>query len=134
MRIMIDTNIIISAIRNTNGTPFAAYSKAAQPPYKIVLCDQIVDEVRKVFNKKFPDSVPLIERFFTWALFEVTCTPIEGKADEAESLIRDATDRPILRAALAASVDIIITGDKDFLQSGIKKPRIITATEFVNNF
>jgi|GEM_PF-5599542 len=25
MRIMVDTNIIISAIRNPNGTPFAAY-------------------------------------------------------------------------------------------------------------
>ena len=46
MRVMVDTNIIISAIRNPNGTPFAAYAKAAQPPYKIVLCDQIVDEVR----------------------------------------------------------------------------------------
>lgn len=43
MRIMVDTNILISAIRNPNGTPFAAYAKAAQAPYKIVLCDQIVE-------------------------------------------------------------------------------------------
>ena len=114
MRVMIDTNIIISAIRNPNGTPFAAYAKAAQPPYKIVLCDQIIDEVRKVFNRKFPDSVSLIERFFTWALFEVVSTPSEDKRAETEDMIRDVKDRPILRAALVSKVDVLITGDKDF--------------------
>jgi len=87
MRIMIDTNIIISAIRNPNGTPFAAYAKASQSPYKIILCDQIVDEVRRVFNRKFPDSIPLIERFFTWALFEVVSTPGQEELDEKENMI-----------------------------------------------
>ena len=134
MRVMVDTNIIISAIRNPNGTPFAAYAKAAQPPYKIVLCDQIIDEVRKVFNRKFPDSVPLIERFFTWALFEVVSTPGEDKRTETENMIRDVKDRPILRAALASKVDILITGDKDFLESGVKNPQIVTAAEFISGF
>ncbi|NLX03484.1 MAG: putative toxin-antitoxin system toxin component, PIN family [Syntrophomonadaceae bacterium] len=134
MRVMIDTNIIISAIRNPNGTPFAAYAKAAQPPYKIVLCDQIIDEVRRVFNRKFPDSVPLIERFFTWALFEVVSTPGEDKRTETENMIRDVKDRPILRAALASKVDILITGDKDFLESGVKNPQIVTAAEFISDF
>ncbi|MDF9408246.1 MAG: hypothetical protein A4E52_00132 [Pelotomaculum sp. PtaB.Bin013] len=134
MRIMVDTNIIISAIRNPNGTPFAAYAKAAQPPYKIVLCDQIVDEVRKVFNRKFPDSVPLIERFFTWALFEVVSTPSQEEVNEKENMIRDVNDRPILRAALMAKVDVLITGDKDFLESGIKIPKIVTAADFIKDF
>ncbi|HHV15622.1 MAG TPA: putative toxin-antitoxin system toxin component, PIN family [Gelria sp.] len=134
MRVMIDTNIIISAIRNPNGTPFAAYAKAAQPPYKIVLCDQIIDEVRKVFNRKFPDSVSLIERFFTWALFEVVSTPGEDKRAETEDMIRDVKDRPILRAALVSKVDVLITGDKDFLDSGVKNPQIVTAAEFMSHF
>ncbi len=133
MRIMVDTNIIISAIRNPNGTPFAAYVKAAQPPYKIVLCDQIVDEVRKVFNRKFPDSVPLIERFFTWVLFEVVSTPSQEEVNEKENRIRDVNDRPIL-GALKAKVDVLITGDKDFLESGIKIPKIVTAADFIHDF
>ena len=40
-------------------------------------------------------------------------------------------DRPILRAAIYAKADVILTGDKDFLESGLVKPRIMTATEFV---
>ncbi|MDR2650192.1 MAG: hypothetical protein LBB94_10815 [Clostridiales bacterium] len=45
--------------------------------------------------------------------------------------IRDISDRPILRAAIAANVDVIITGDKDFLESGVNDPLIMTAAEFV---
>ena len=60
---------------------------------------------------------------------EVVPTPIEEF--EEESYIRDVADRPILRAALNAKVDILLTGDKDFLESGIIHSKIITATEFV---
>ena len=37
-------------------------------------------------------------------------------------------DRPILRAANA---DILLTGDKDFLESGLQYPKIVTASDFV---
>jgi predicted nucleic acid-binding protein len=50
---------------------------------------------------------------------------------EVEMKIRDISDRLILRAAIAANVDVIITGDKDFLESGVSNPRIMTAAEFV---
>ena len=53
------------------------------------------------------------------------------KEEEAEQEIRDAADRPILRAAIASGVDVLLTGDKDFLESGIKQPKIITAAEFL---
>lgn len=46
--------------------------------------------------------------------------------------IRDAKDRPILRAALAAHVDFLLTGDKDFLEAAIVKPKIVSAAEFLS--
>lgn len=30
-----------------------------------------------------------------------------------------------------AKADVILTGDKDFLESGLKKPRVLTPAEFV---
>ena len=51
------------------------------------------------------------------------------KDDEDE--IRDPDDRPILRAAIKAGADIIITGDNDFLESAILNPRIMTPAQFV---
>ena len=32
----------------------------------------------------------------------------------SESQVRDADDRPILRAAITAKADVLLTGDKDF--------------------
>ena len=48
---------------------------------------------------------------------------------EEERLIRDIMDRPILRSAVVSDVDIILTGDKDFLESGIEHPRMMTPSE-----
>lgn len=49
-----------------------------------------------------------------------------------ETQIRDVNDRPILRAAIEAKADVLLTGDKDFLESGVKRPAIMTPTEFLN--
>ena len=42
---------------------------------------------------------------------------------EIEKLIRDAKDQPILNAAIVFDVDIVLTGDKDFLSLEIERPR-----------
>lgn len=40
-------------------------------------------------------------------------------------------DRPILRAAIDAKADALLTGDKDFLESGVVTPKIMTPSEFL---
>ena len=49
----------------------------------------------------------------------------------AENKIRDVKDRPILRAAIHANADVLLTGDKDFLESGLHTPKIMTASDFL---
>lgn len=51
--------------------------------------------------------------------------------DHAEKLIRDAKDQPILSAAIAHKVDIILTGDKDFLSLALERPRCMTPAQFL---
>jgi predicted nucleic acid-binding protein len=100
-------------------------------PNQGVVCDQNLDELRRVYNRKFPDKLDLLQAFLAFALpvFEVVRTPALNL--EEETKIRHVSDRPILRAAIAAKVDVIITGDKDFLESGVSNPRIMTAAEFI---
>jgi predicted nucleic acid-binding protein len=62
---------------------------------------------------------------------EVVFTPPDDEQHEREGSIRDVKDRPILRAAIAAGVDAIITGDKDFLEADLETPKTITATQFL---
>ena len=52
---------------------------------------------------------------------------------QAETVIRDPKDRPILRAALNAHADFFLTGDKDFLESSITDPRIVSVAGFLDS-
>ena len=131
MRVLIDTNILISASRSKDGNPYRAFVKAVTVPNQGVICDQNLDELRRVYNRKFPDKLDLLQAFLAFALpvLEVVRTPALDL--EVEAKIRDISDRPILRAAIAAKVDVIVTGDNDFLESGITNPRIMNAADFV---
>ena len=53
--------------------------------------------------------------------------------DYAEKLIRDAKDQPILNAAIVSDVDIILTGDKDFLCLEMVRPKCMSVTQFLEN-
>ena len=50
MRVLIDTNVLISAAPNPNGIPFRAYVKAASPN-KGLICEQNVDEMKRYRRK-----------------------------------------------------------------------------------
>ena len=131
IRVMLDTNILFSAMYKFEGTPFNAFSKASEMPYHLVLCDQIIDELRRNFNRKFPAKIPVFERFLSLVHYDlITLTPNDEPVGDEKS-VRDIDDRPILRAARKANVDILVTGDKDFLESDITNPKIMTAAQFV---
>lgn len=132
MRILIDTNVLISAALNSDGVPYQAYVKAASYPNHGLICEQNVDEMKRIFNKKFPKRLAALDKFLSIALLTLELVPIPTDENMSESQIRDADDRPILRAAIKAKADILLTGDKDFLESGLKNPMIITSAEFLS--
>ena len=132
MRVLIDTNVLISAALSSKGTPFKAYVKAVTYPNKGLICEQNVDEMKRIFNKKFPNKLLALDRFLSLALLTLELVPVPLDETASENYIRDINDRPILRAAIASKADILLTGDKDFLESGLKYPKILTPTEFLN--
>lgn len=132
MRVLIDTNVLISAALNASGTPYRAYVKAASYPNHGLICEQNVDELRRIFNKKFPHKLAALDKFLSIALLTLELVPTPTEESVAEAQIRDLNDRPILRAAIKAKADVLLTGDKDFLESGIKNPAIMTPAEFLN--
>lgn len=42
-----------------------------------------------------------------------------------------SNDCPILRAAIAANCDVILTGDKDLLEADLLRPAPLSAAEFL---
>ena len=130
MKVMLDSNIFISAFLFPDGTASHAFRKAMQS-FHVVVSDYIIDELYEVVRRKFPSKEKALDGFLSLALslFEVVKTP--EAEEETEFKIRDVDDRPVLRAALYADVDVIVTGDKDFLESALTKPRIMSPSEFL---
>lgn len=132
MRVLIDTNVLISAALSAKGTPWLAYVKAVSYPNRGLICEQNVDELKRIFNKKFPHRMASLDKFLSIALLTLELVPVSDDELAEEAQIRDMKDRPILRAAIEAGADVLLTGDKDFLESGVKKPSIMTPTEFLH--
>ena len=55
-----------------------------------------------------------LDKFLSVALLTLELVPVPTEEDMTETQIRDAKDRPILRAAIEAKADVLLTGDKDF--------------------
>jgi len=132
MKIFIDSNVIISAARNPNGKPFQAFIKAVTFPNTGIISEQNIDEIRRIFNRKFPHQIPLLEHFWALALPILTILPVPVNAYSDEAKIQDTDDRPLLRTAIYTNVDIFITGDKGIIKSNIEKPKIMTPADFLN--
>lgn len=131
MRIMIDTNVIISAALFPNGRAAKAFFRAMLPPYQPIVCDYIVDELHRKFREKFPERLTELEAFLFQALSFIEVVKTPDDVVELERKVRDPKDRPILRAALDAHADLFLTGDKDFLESAITDPRTIGVAAFL---
>ncbi len=125
MRILVDTNILFSAILFPESTPAKALEYVIEH-HKVVLCDQNIMELREIVNRKVPHRVEDTEKLLQKLSFEEISTE-----EYAIGRIRDVTDQPILNAATQEGVDIILTGDKDFLSIDIEHPKCMTAAQFL---
>ncbi|MCL4442197.1 MAG: putative toxin-antitoxin system toxin component, PIN family [Firmicutes bacterium] len=129
MRILIDTNVIISALLFPESIPAKALARVFEF-HRLVLCQNVIDELRIVFSRKFAHKLRVLDDFLKNSAFELIYTPSTIDPSYYRS-IRDSTDLPILVSAILGDVDIIISGDKDFTATELDKPLILTPVDFV---
>ncbi len=132
MRIMIDTNILISAILFRSESLSRLIEKVAEE-YTLVLSTYVVDELKSVVERKFPTKVKAIEKFLTALSYELEYSPENYDGDPLFE-IRDEKDYMVLYTAIIADVDILITGDKDFENIEIERPEILKPNEFLEKY
>lgn len=128
MRIMTDTNILVSAILFPNSIAKKVLERIVVE-HQLALCSYIIDELHQVFERKFWSKIDILEQFLLELSFELIYTPKRIEPSEYPS-IRDRNDLPILISAILSDIDIFITGDKDFHTVDIEKPQIITLKDF----
>jgi len=128
MRILCDTNVLISGILFPNSVPGKVIRIIAERE-RLVLATYIIEELYRVFQRKFPDQIKHLDRYLEKKEFELVVTPHDLRQVDFP-LIRDAKDEPVLASAILSGVDILVTGDKDFANIEIDKPMILTPAAF----
>lgn len=125
MRVLIDTNILISALLFPSSVPARALLRAISED-ELVLCDQNIAELREVLRRKAPARLPAAEALLAELSYELIPAVVN-----TQKTIRDEKDQPILNAAVLYEVDAVVTGDKDFLSLGLARPRCLTAAQYL---
>lgn len=120
MKIMLDTNVLISALI-FGGTPRQLIGKLLLIGHEIYISDYVENEFWNKIHLKWPQKEEDLRRAYQKMDF-IHCPSTSEKLGE----VRDKKDIPVLSDALYNNIDILLTGDKDFLESEIKRPIIFS--------
>jgi putative PIN family toxin of toxin-antitoxin system len=128
---MVDANIIISAILFPNSVVAKAFNHLIEN-HNLVLSKYTIYEIEDVFNEKFSHRIMEMKEFIQKIPFEL----YEDKKIENKKYpnIRDKNDLPVLINAIESKVDLLITGDKDFDDIIINKPKIIKPRKYIDEY
>ena len=124
-RVLVDTNVVISALLFPDSTPSRALRKVLVED-RLVLTAWILDELHEVVARKRADLLPALDEFLAALAFEVVEPGAVG------GTIADPDDKPILDAALSSEVDVIVTGDRHFLELTLERPEILTPRAYLD--
>ena len=131
MRIMLDTNVLISMILFPS-SQFTVMLEYITRYHTLVLSSFVLDELTAVVERKFPSRIGVIDNFLHGLSYELVYTPHRMRPDMFK--IRDMKDYPVLYSAISDDIDIFITGDRDFEDIGIEKPEILTPSKFAEKY
>ena len=131
MKIMLDTNVLISIIV-FNSQSLNSMMKKILQEHQLVLSSYIIEELKEVVKRRFSTKTNDLEIFLQTLVYEYVETPII--TDFSLFSIRDMDDYPVLYTAILEKVYILITGDKDFSDVIIEKPEIVTPTAFIEKY
>jgi len=130
MRIMLDSNVLISAalFRSPSINELMEF---IFDNHTLVLASSVIDEVKGVVGYKFLHRQSDIDAYFEAINYELVVT--DG-IDDSYIIIRDNDDRKVIASALKAEVDVLITGDSDFFERDYAGIQILTPRKFLNKF
>lgn len=129
-RILIDTNILISAIV-FDKKELELIIRSVSEGDRIYISDHIMEEAYRVFMKKFPEYVEIFEKFISISEIKIIKKKIYKKEISKIKNIRDKYDAHIIACAKQLKCDYIISGDKDLLDYNQNKIRILKTSDYL---
>lgn len=130
MRVVLDTNVLVSGIF-FGGPPGRILEAWRDGRVRLVVSAEILDEYQRV-GRLLAGDYPGVDLEPVLALLAVHAEAVEAPA-LPEPVCDDPDDDKFLACALAASADVIISGDKDLVQlSGWRGVQVLRPRRFVD--
>jgi putative PIN family toxin of toxin-antitoxin system len=129
LRLVIDTNIIVSAAIKPDGLQRTVFLLAITKPARLYVSDAILAEYREVLSRRELQirkglRQKLIQLITSHAHSVTPLRPLH--------MARDPDDNKFLECADAARADYLLTGNLRHFPKFWKKTKIITSREFIS--
>lgn len=129
MRVVLDTNVLVSALVLPGGRGEEALLRVLAEDHRLLHSKPILDELLGVLARKFsrdPEELARLAMFLSDAAEFV-------EAKKRLRLVADDPDNRILECAVAGKADVIVTGDKALLAlAKVGSIRILTLRAFLD--
>lgn len=129
MKVVFDTNILVSALVFPGGRGEAALRRIVEEQDQLVISKPILDELLGILGRKFARDA---EELAHAAVF-LSELGILVKPRQRLRVVKDDPDNRILECAIAGRADAIVTGDKALL--GLREyrsVRILSLREYLD--
>ena len=117
MRVFLDTNVLVAAVA-TRGL-CADVMRVVLAEHQLITGEVVLSELRKALSRRIKLPTATVEDILA-LLREREVVPKPRTPSEVP--IRDPDDRWILASAMAGRADVLVTGDRDFLDIAGKAP------------
>ena len=133
MRIVIDTNVLVSAALFEKSVPRKALTHTMALHTPLISRELVREYERIMVSSKFDTNVPRNKR--TTFLIRYVKGADTVEISGALQVCRDPRDNMVIETAIEGSADVLITGDMDIISlrplSGVE---IVTPSEFVAKY
>jgi putative PIN family toxin of toxin-antitoxin system len=133
LRVVLDTNVVVSALLLSDSVPRQAFDKALGHG-EIIISTPVLLELAEVLardklNKYLTEQERM--RFLVTFLKESELVGITEQINDC----RDPNDNKFLELAISGNADVLVTGDDDLLAlNPFRGIAIVTPRDFLNSF
>lgn len=131
MRVVLDTNVVVSALLLSDSVPRQAFDKALDPG-EIIISTPVLLELAEVLsrdklNKYLTEQERM--RFLVALLKESELVRITEQISDC----RDPNDNKFLELAVGGNADVLVTGDDDLLVlNPFRRIAVLTPRDFLS--
>lgn len=118
MKILLDTNVLISAFI-FGGQAGTLLNMLFDSEHELYVSDYIDRELHEKLEEKWPQKADKV-----YSLYHKLNINFCSSTEENLGKLRDKKDEPVLSDAIYHKIDVILTGDRDFLEAEIERPLI----------